>query len=752
MPDKDEFTDSFHRMRDGMTPPPELVAQLRAALDADASVGDVGTTGAGVGGSLASRPGTGGGTGSGPLTARPGTTGPDASGPRATRPGVTGAGMAGRRGLWARARRGMGAMSGGLVAVVVAAVMLVGGLPLTRMFTPPVVPPANPTHPPTERVEVDAGAYTALYKLVSGALTSVGYGNMGGVDDRGPVVPAPGEASGTAKSDPAGGPYTSSAGTNVQVAGIDEGDIVKTDGSYIYIARGREVIVVRADGAATHRVATLDLSAKTTPDELLAGPVMDMMIDKTTLVVLSHAMTGDIGNWSKAGGSSMTLQATTLKATFFDIADPTNPKQLSQLTQSGAYLQSRLSDGVLYLVSSYWVNGGGVVMTEPGTFVPCVDAGSGPVPVAPSDVYPMPYVQSPAYSVVTAIDVATRQVLGEQAVLGYAGTIYMSEANLYLTSGQWFYPGDGSSPTAKVTIPGYKGQFQGAQTNLVRIGLHGGRLSVDAEGAVAGDLVNQFALDESDGYLRVATTWQGTEDNNWASYASLWVLDPKLKVVGSIPQLVKGESIQSVRFVGSVGYVVTYLQRDPLFAIDLSKPTKPEVRGALKIPGFSTYLHPFTDGLLLGVGVNTDDQGNQLKDGVKLSMFDVRDPYNVRELATSPVAASYTEVSGNHKAAFVDSERGLVGLPVVKWSEGTKDGQPAMTGTWDYKLYGWTGKEFTAVTSIDLLAGTGKALENIPDTSARGLEVDGVLYVVTLDGVVACDLGTFTNLAKVPLK
>jgi len=735
MSDKDEYRAEYAAMREQMVPSPELVEKVRVAVGGS---GD-GLTGGGESVRTADvrtpahRPGS-----TAPLAKPTAAVGP-AAGPHksAHRPG--------------RLQRRLGLVGGGVVAAGMAAVMFAGGLGTLADTTaggqatwsaPVVVAPGQPASGGSvaNGGNVDASTYSAVYKALAAAGAMYGWG--GSYYGTFSTMEAP-----RAAPPAAGGPMkdmsgtvvdytTSAAGTNVQVAGIDEGDFVKTDGTYLYVATGRHVYVVTAAGADSRIVADIDVTKLTTGDEIMTGPVADLMIDGKTLIVLTHGFTADTTNWTRDQGTYLGLQASTLKAAFYDISNPASPAYLNTVTQSGTYADSRLSDGVLYLVSRYYVPSADP--DNPVTFVPLVGRDGVVSPVPAGDIYMCPWIQQPQYAVVTAIDVATRTVLGDQSLLGGSDTIYMSADSLYLAGYDWgqYDPATGQPRATGVNIPGTDQPYTDVTTDIVRIALNGGALAVAADTKVAGQLTDQFALDELDGNLRVVTTWTNNTNNNWQQNSALWVLGPDLKVLGSIPDLATNEAVQSVRFMGAVGYVVTFRQMDPLFAIDLSNPAKPEVKSALKIPGFSTYLQPFGDGLLLGIGVDvlTTDDNKGSWNGLKVSMFDVSDPYNVRELATAKIAGDDTEAARSHHAVYVDATQGLFGFPTTTYNSST-DGT-TMNTQWNYLMYRWTGGKFGALTTLNLATDDkAKAQQMRGDTSTRGIALGENFYVLT-DGFV----------------
>ena len=795
MPSHDELSSRFHEMRARMAPDEAVIERLAAALNA-ASGDDQPLAPLEAG---ASAPSPDGRDTTPPPDARDTAPLPDGrdttastasdsapprvpttvwSAPSRHRRGRTGTGRtptgptaarppAGPR---SRGRARVGLASGGLLGSALAVALVVatiatGGLPhhSVPVAVAPVTRPAPAVAPPAkvDRPAVMAGSYAEVYAAVTAAKSpSVGWAEPA----RGAALPAPGAVVDTTADGTAFSP------TNVQVLGIDEDDIVKTDGSHLYIAKERTVAVVAASGVGTTQVASIDVSGLATGNEITTGPVAGLMIEGTTLVVLTHGYEADATGWRTPSATSLTLDASRLKAAFYDISDPSQPRYAGQVEQSGSYVDSRLSDGVLYLVSAYHVSPDGIRPADPATFAPSVAVDGSDRVVEPGDIYLPPAASGPTYSLVSAIDVGRRAVLGEQAVLGSTTTVYMSPTHLFLVAAQWpratpwARPAPGvvlddttttePSPAAGVTpgaAPGGVVDANGATTDIVSIGLASGAVSVAAQGSVPGVIVDQFALDERDGYLRLATTWSDRANDRFQQNSALWVLDPALAVVGSIPTLAANESVQSVRFDGPVGYVVTFRTMDPLFTVDLSDPTAPTVQGALKIPGFSQYLHPFGGGLLLGVGVEADAQTGR-PSGLKLSMFDVDDPYAVKEIATAPVAGDSTPVASDHKAAYVDADLGLVGFVTTSW---TKTAEPDSQGYYDstvtavYHVERWTGSQFQELAAIPLdPASTGPAEDG---STVRGVRIGDSFYVIAASGVGVFTTDGYARLADLAL-
>ncbi|MCL2424049.1 MAG: beta-propeller domain-containing protein, partial [Micrococcales bacterium] len=329
----------------------------------------------------------------------------------------------------------------------------------------------------------------------------------------------------------------------------------------------------------------------------------------------------------------------------YDVTRPAAPTLRTTTRQSGSYRTARLWQDRVYLVTDFWVYSNQIDEDDPTTFVPSVSGREGTRPLPPDDVTLLPAPTGARYAVATATDVRTGARTGQQAVLGGADTVYMSGANLYMGGMSWPAQVDGGPPPV-------------ATTTLVRVALDGGQMTVAAYGDVPGGLLNQFSLDEYDGRLRVVTTardMRGTTSN-------LFVLGSDLRLVGSVSDLAPGEQVKSVRFAKTVGYVVTFRQTDPLFAVDLSDPAHPKVMSELKIPGFSAYLHPWDPDHLVGLGMAGTDRG--LSGGFQLAMFDVSDPYAVTQTHVLAVPGDYCPALDDHHAVLVDPSRSLIGFSV----------------------------------------------------------------------------------------
>jgi uncharacterized secreted protein with C-terminal beta-propeller domain len=246
--------------------------------------------------------------------------------------------------------------------------------------------------------------------------------------------------------------------------------------------------------------------------------------------------------------------------------------------------------------------------------------------------------------------------------------MYMSNNNLYITRTAWHV----NTNTA----------------NIYKFAVTADGVDYAGFGTVNGTLKNQFSIDEYSGNLRVATTsWANNTTSN-----NLYVLDSSMKTISSITDLAKGETIYSVRFMGKTGNVVTFRQMDPQFIVDLSNQSAPAVRGELKIPGFSDYLHPLDENTIIGIGRDTqdmyikDENGNETvvgtrQAGIKISLFDVTNPEKPVEITHMVIggAGAYSDALYNHKAFYFDAKRNIMAMPVFYDNE-SKSKEPILSG------------------------------------------------------------------------
>ncbi len=516
--------------------------------------------------------------------------------------------------------------------------------------------------------------------------------------------------------------------TNVQVAGIDEPDIVKTDGKEMYVSTPGGYYAVDeppsqyVEGGVVIQLKEFERRKIMPPvsDAIIppypywrggvkavkAFPPADLKVDATI------AETGDL-----LLSNNILIAFPGNKLTGYDVTNPVKPekKWTVDLEQNTGIVSSRLFEGKIYLVTQTGVWSGDPCPIRP------LSVGSEKLSIPCTEVYhPTQPVSVDTTFVVSVIDPNTGTVEKKTAFIGSMGqsVVYQSPAAVYVTYG---YQGDfikymvgffkqnsdlvpaniitkleklqnyDISDSAKMTEFGiimqqFEQRITGddrlkmeneftnrmvsyskehkrdlERTGIVKIDAE--ELEVAASGWIPGRLLNQFALDEYEDHLRIATTvgegvgwWWGLDFNNGVESANdVYVLDGDLDEAGSVKDMGLTERIYSVRFIGDKGYVVTFRQTDPFYVLDLSNPRKPEVKGELKIPGYSSYLHPIAQNRILGVG----QEGAQ----IKLSLFDVSSAQDPKEADKYLLSEYWSEVSSTHHAFLQDALHKVFFLP-----------------------------------------------------------------------------------------
>ena len=272
-------------------------------------------------------------------------------------------------------------------------------------------------------------------------------------------------------------------------------------------------------------------------------------------------------------------------------------------------------------------------------------------------IYYFPETQDSSYLMLAGLNINNNEEAEIRTFLGAGQYIYSSEKNMYIATNKTTYG------------KGY--EVLGGTTHLLKIELNNGKFNFKAECNIDGQVNNQFSMDENKDTFRIATT----TGNIWVDETTannLYILNDKLEEIGRVENFGKEEKIYSVRYVENKAYVVTFKQTDPLFVIDLSKSTKPQILGELKIPGYSTYLHPYDDTHLIGFGYDTKENGTRvITNGLKMSMFDISDFNNPQELFKISIGDSkytYSELLYNHKALLFSKEKNIIAFPLYSSS------------------------------------------------------------------------------------
>ena len=522
--------------------------------------------------------------------------------------------------------------------------------------------------------------------------------------------------------------------TNVRENGVGEADIVKTDGKNIYTLCRSVVTITAIDNGSMEKLASIEQDAERYVEDIY---VQD---DK---LVLFGTLGRQVGNSEDSEAYDGYYENNTY-VQVYDISDPSNPKEIGNMEQSGGYNTSRIVDGYVYVLSQFHPYEDNVTARDLW-YIPEVQGKS----IEAENIYMPQEAEGNEYTIITAFSLDDpSEKTDSKAVFGYSDVCYVSENNIYITSN-------------------YYEDSDVSRTLIRKISYTDGKLAGVAQTKIKGMLNDSFSIDEYEGNLRLVTTIDeiysndnimplnetadetadknGTTDKSDASKVnekavaenvkdavpgtnSLYVLNDKLEIIGSIHNLAKDETIYSARFMGDTGYFVTYRQVDPLFSVDLSDPKNPKILGELKIPGFSEYLHFYGENQLLGIGMDVDEK-TQITGGVKLTMFDVTDPADVKEDKYTIEESYGTDVGYNYKGVFVDVQKNLFGF--VTYHDGVT-----------YQLYTYDEAEgFKEVMSRQLSGYEG----------SRGLYIGDVFYLVSGNMIESYSMNGFEKMDDIVL-
>lgn len=403
--------------------------------------------------------------------------------------------------------------------------------------------------------------------------------------------------------------------TNVRTEEVDEPDAVKTDGEYIYMTD--------SDGTrlAIYKVKDGKIKCMGINQILDTGYSFgDLFISGDMLIVL--------GNLNRTSETFIN---------FYDVSNKECPKLVKTLLQDGYYSSSRIIGSKLYTFSYKNIDLNNYSKNDIESYVPSVD---GEV-LHPEDLIVYENAHS-SYLVVTSVDTDEQSFESKKAVMGGATIPYVSENAIYTQINR---------------------MIESSDTLLAKIYLGNGNLAFKCDGTFKGSLLNDYSIDEYNGYVRLVTSYQndGGELRN-----SLYVLDENLEKVSVIEELAPNETVKSARFMGDIVYFVTYkvVEKfyDPLFAADLSDPENPKITDYVELQGFSGYLHPYGDNKLLGIGYNTDESTGMVK-SIKFTMFELSDPFHIKEECTCNfIECQKAEVLSDRKSFMYNPNDGTFGF------------------------------------------------------------------------------------------
>ena len=524
--------------------------------------------------------------------------------------------------------------------------------------------------------------------------------------------------------------------TNTQEENVDEADIVKTDGEYIYYVSNNKVFVVKADNLEV--VSEIYLS---TEKETLR--ISEIYIKENKLVILGNGyLLQEPEISSENTEDSVRVNSIGVaKAFVFDIEDKTNPEKLREVSLEGRYMDSRMVEDNLYLISrktAYWYDG-----VEDYTILPALGDSVTSNEIKRVDCTDIIYFEGTddsSFMIVGGFNINSDEEVSVETFFGAGEQIYASENNLYLTQTNY--------------------EDYVYNTTIYKFKLNNSRIELLAKGTVNGNVNDQFSMDEYDGNLRIATTSvivlepEKTEEYSpgimrttrakTTTVNNLYVLNENLEEIGRLEDLAPDEKIYSARFIGDVGYIVTFKQIDPLFVIDLSDPTNPIVKGELKIPGYSSYLHPYDENHVIGIGYNTEENGygGTVNTTMKMSMFDVSDLENPQEIFNVDIGTdyAYSEITYNHKVLLYKKSENLIGFPVTTRSNNYYNSENGFM-----------------IFRIDLenneFAEYGKIMEELDYRTdvERVIYIEDKLYTLSRNYIISYDLNTLEQINKVEL-
>jgi inhibitor of cysteine peptidase len=447
--------------------------------------------------------------------------------------------------------------------------------------------------------------------------------------------------------------------TNVQTEGVDEGDIIKTNGTYLFSLSNNKIYIIETKPQNPKIISTIDI------DKSEDSYATDIYIQGNKLIVIGTKRTYEKYSIEPSGGIEAQKEVSIMPiynrvstiVKVYDITNPDNPTIKYDNEYEGNYTSSRLIGDKLYLITNMNIyNHWG----DDQLIQPCyIDRITGTkTHIELSEIRYFPDYVAPNYMLTIGFDLLTG-ISDVQSYLGAAEIVYASNDNLYLAFNKYEYS---IMEDSEQYIPRYE-----TSTTLYKFRFEEGKVIYKNSGSVDGKVLNQYSLDEYNKNLRVATTTGDMWDNSNLSKNNIYILDENLSHLGALTGLAEGERIYSTRFANERIYMVTFKEVDPFFVIDAGNPAEPKVLGYLKIPGFSTYMHILGDNHILGFGADTiENNGRITTGGLKLSLFDVTNPDNPIESKNEIIgnAGTYSEIQYNPKALMISLQKGLMAFPI----------------------------------------------------------------------------------------
>jgi inhibitor of cysteine peptidase len=556
--------------------------------------------------------------------------------------------------------------------------------------------------------------------------------------------------------------------TNIQVQGVDEADVIKTDGEYIYQVNHERIIIAKAYPANEMTIIdTLKFDEK-------SMRLHEIYVDDKHLVVIGSSYLDfeeEDQEMNQKEIAPRHHRRHTVKAIIYNIQDKANITPIREVELEGDYVTSRKIGSSLYLIANKYLDVYTILDHKNEVPAPIYrdSIGFGETMVMDyQDIHYFPNSIEPNYLMIGGLDLSDLEK--EMDVSTYLGTgenIYASQDHLFVAVTQ--YDVENKSKLEST----YKRHHISKSSAIYKFKLDQGNVQYVSQGDVPGKILNQFSMDEHNGYFRIATTtgemWREDEHT---SKNNLYILDEQLHLSGKIEDIAPGEKIYSVRFMGDRGYMVTFKTVDPLFVIDLTDPAAPSILGKLKIPGYSDYLHPYDENHIIGFGKDTKEytqgKGNPnvaYYQGMKIAMFDVSDVSNPKEKFVEIIGDRGTdsELLYNHKALLFSKERNLLSFPIrvmeidekqKKTADITQYGEFTFQGAYVYEVnleQGFTLRKKITHISDDEYFKSGKHWYNSNNNVERIIYIGDTLYTLSKGMIQAHELGRFEEINRIEI-
>ena len=540
--------------------------------------------------------------------------------------------------------------------------------------------------------------------------------------------------------------------TNIQVENVDEADITKTDGKYIYSLSENDVVITNAIDPKNIKIESkIKLSSGIYPEDLIPY--------KNKLVVISSDVSGQNSYYDNKSNTIVGI---------YDITNKSKPNLLKSYTLYEKYYTSRCIDNRLYVIAT------GTLREENNKIATYYKEDNNQKEISLNNIKYLEDVKTKDQTLISTIDLNdTKSDVNIDSYLMDVSNAYVSENAIYLLEQKYEY----NYVPSISSLFGYKGvlglfesisfnNYNYYNTEIYKFDiLKNGKVNYNTKTSIEGETINQYSIDENKGHLRVAL-----HDENGSRIA---IFDEKLKTIGTTDYVAKDEIMYSSRFMGDKAYLVTFQNTDPLFVIDLSNEKNPKVLGELKIPGYSMYLHPYDETHLIGIGMNTrttyyqdisgrTTAGSTVVTGMKMALFDVSDVNNPKEISHTIIGDSRTTsaILTNPKALLFSKEKNLIAIPVNNYSENfevdySDSYESVIEDYTDYR--GNIIGEGYYVYNINLtngfnLKGVITHDKNKYTTLSRGLYINNNLFTVSRDMIKVNDLNNLSLINELNIK